>query len=204
MLDSLFDLSGRLAEGVAEVRARGEAPRLRAREKEWAAFNQQQEAASQRQAQEVRQQQLQELELYPAQATAIGKARDTAADNELQRTLTQQSATAGLAQNMMTRAADISGGLDTTRTNNDLRKFEPVKSLVEGQRVADREMANLFVGNDPGNPLSQQVIGSAERMQGNQYGLIRELAQMNQPSAFGRFIGDVTPLLALASALAIK
>ena len=41
MLDSLFDLSGRLVEGVAEVRARGEAPRLRAREKEWAAFNQQ-------------------------------------------------------------------------------------------------------------------------------------------------------------------
>ena len=200
MLDSLFDLSGRLVEGVAEVRARGEAPRLRAREKEWNAFYRTQEAARQRQAQEVRQQLLQELELYPAQATAIGKVSDTAADNELQRTLTQQSATTGLAQNVMTHAADISGGLDTTRTNNDLRLFEPVKELAQGQRVADREMASLFVGNDPGNPLSQQVIGSAERMQGSQYDLIRELAQMNQPSAFGRFVREATPLVALASA----
>ena len=193
MLDSLFDLAGRFVDGRERLRNRSFDASQTRRNKEWAAFNQQQEVARQRQAQEVRQQLLQELELYPAQATAIGKASDTAADNELQRTLTQQSATAGLAQNMMTRAADISGGLDTTRTNNDLRLFEPVKELAQGQRVADREMANLFVGNDPGNPLSQQVIGSAERMQGNQYDLIRELAQMNQPSAFDR-------VLAVASA----
>ena len=193
MLDSLFDLAGRFVDGRERLRNRSFDASQTRRNKEWAAFNQQQEVARQRQAQEVRQQLLQELELYPAQATAIGKASDTAADNELQRTLTQQSATAGLAQNMMTRAADISGGLDTTRTNNDLRLFEPVKELAQGQRVADREMANLFVGNDPGNPLSQQVICSAERMQGNQYDLIRELAQMNQPSAFDR-------VLAVASA----
>ena len=193
MLDSLFDLAGRFVDGRERLRNRSFDASQTRRNKEWAAFNQQQEVARQRQAQEVRQQLLQELELYPAQATAIGKASDTAADNELQRTLTQQSATAGLAQNMMTRAADISGGLDTTRTNNDLRLFEPVKELAQGQRVAYREMANLFVGNDPGNPLSQQVIGSAERMQGNQYDLISELAQMNQPSAFDR-------VLAVASA----
>ena len=200
MLDSLFDLAGRFVDGREGLRNRAFDASEARRKQGWANFTQQQEAARQRQAQEVLRQQQQQLELYPAQAGAILKLSDTAANNESQRAIDQQTATTGLAQGVMTHAANIKGGLDTTQTNNDLRKFEPVKSLVEGQRVADRDMASLFVGNDPGNPLSSQVIGSAERMQGNQYDLIRELAQMNQPSAFGRFMGEVTPLLAVASA----
>lgn len=200
MLDSLFNLAGRFVDGTEGLRNRSAAGDRLRRTKEWEAFDRQQEASRQRQALAMRQQQQQELERSPEQANEIAAINNTAADNELQRTLTQQGATAGLARDMISSAASVSGGLDTTRTSNQLRLFEPVKDLAQGQRVADREMANLFIGNDPGNPLSSQVIGSAERMQGNQYGLIRELAQMNQPSAFSRFIGDVTPLLAVASA----
>ena len=200
MLDSLFDLAGQFVDGRERLRNRAFDASQTRRNQEWAAFNQQQEVARQRQALAAQQQQQQQLELYPAQATAIAKVSDAAANNELQRTLTQQGNTTDLAKGVMTHAANVRGGLDTTQTSNQLRLFEPVKELAQGQRVADREMANLFIGNDPGNPLSSQVIGSAERMQGNQYDLIRELAQMNQPSAFGRLIGDVTPLLAVASA----
>jgi mannose/fructose/N-acetylgalactosamine-specific phosphotransferase system component IIB len=200
MLDSLFDLAGRVVDGREGLRNRAFDASQARRKQEWENFSQQEEAARQRQALAMRQQRQEELAQYPAQANAIAAVNNTAANNELQRTLAQQTATTGLAQGVMTHAANIKGGLDTTQTNNDLRLFEPVKELAQGQRVADREMANLFIGNDPGNPLSQQVIGSAERMQGNQYDLIRELAQMNQPSAFSRFIGDVTPLLAVASA----
>lgn len=200
MLDSLFNLAGRFVDGREGLRNRAFDASQARRKQEWENFSQQEEAARQRQALTMRQQRQEELSQYPAQANAIAALNNTSANNELQRTLTQQGATAGLAKDVMRSAAEVSGGLDTTRTSNDLRLFEPVERLVQGQRVADREMAGLFVGNDPDNPLSGQVIGSAERMQGNQYDLIRELAQMNQPSAFGRFLGEVTPLVALASA----
>lgn len=200
MLDSLFNLASRFVDGTEGLRNRSATGDRLRRTQEWEAFDRQQEASRQRQALAMRQQQQQELERYPEQANAAAAISNTAANNELQRTLTKQGATAKLARDMISSAASVSGGLDTTRTSNQLRLFEPVKDLAQGQRVADREMANLFIGNDPGNPLSSQVIGSAERMQGNQYDLIRELAQMNQPSAFSRFIGGVTPLLAVASA----
>lgn len=200
MLDSLFNLAGRFVDGREGLRNRAFDASQARRKQEWENFSQQEEAARQRQALTMRQQRQEELSQYPAQANAIAALNNTSANNELQRTLTQQGATAGLAKDVMRSAAEVSGGLDTTRTSNDLRLFEPVERLVQWQRVADREMAGLFVGNDPDNPLSGQVIGSAERMQGNQYDLIRELAQMNQPSAFGRFLGEVTPLVALASA----
>jgi hypothetical protein len=200
MLDSLFNLAGRFVDGTEGLRNRSAAADRERRSREWEAFNQQQETARQRQAQAVQAQQQAVTAELPAQARTIAEINDTTANNELQRTLSQQGATTDLAKGVMTHAANTSGGLDTTRTSNQLRLFEPVRDLVQGQRVADREMAGLFIGNDPGNPLSQQVIGSAERMQGNQYDLIRELAQMNQPSAFGRFVGEMTPLLAVASA----
>jgi hypothetical protein len=200
MLDSLFNLAGRFVDGTEGLRNRSAAADRERRQAEWEAFNREQEASRLRQAQAMRAQQQADTAQIPGQAGALAAVSNTAANNELQRTLTQQGATAGLAKDVMTHAASTSGGLDTTRTSNQLRLFEPVRELAQGQRVADREMAGLFIGNDPGNPLSQQVIGSAERMQGNQYDLIRELAQMNQPSAFGRFVGEMTPLLAVASA----
>ncbi len=200
MLDSLFNLAGRFVDGAEGLRNRSAAADRERRQAEWEAFNREQEASRLRQAQAMRAQQQADTAQLPEQARTIAEISNTTANSELGRTIAGQTATTGLAKGVMTHAADISGGLDTTRTDNQLRLFGPVKELAEGQRGTDLKTTGLFIGNDPGNPLSQQVIGSAERMQDNQYDLIRELAQMNQPSAFGRFVGEMTPLLAVASA----
>lgn len=95
-------------------------------------------------------------------------------------------------------------GLEVTRGDVDIKRMshqnQAALQALAVQRAHETGMMDRFIGQ---TPLAEQVFGSAAQMQGNQHGLIRDLAQMAQPTGIGRALGYVNDLGRTAAALGI-
>lgn len=188
MLQGVFDLAGSVVDGVEGLRNRSSAAARARRRAAWDDFEQIQrrnwEADNVRRQTELDQAE----QRFPAQAAQVLSINNQAANAEVDRTQRLEDSRADTAMGVMTHAANVQGGLDTTRTTNDIRRFGPIKELTEAQREGDLKMAGLFVGNDPNRPLIDRVNNTALTMSQDRNQLIRELAQMNQPTAMDRVL----------------
>ena len=118
------------------------------------------------------------------------------ADAEAGRTQALERSRAELTQSMLGTAANAAGGLDTTRTSNQIRlaneTFEPIRGLAESGMSHDREMARMFIGD---TPLINSVNDTALTMQGRSHDLAREL---NQRTGLEKLVGPLSQIAALA------
>lgn len=188
MLEHVFGFAGSVVDGVEGLRNRSAAADRARQRAQWDDFDRAQQQRSQAAAQQLEASMDRQEERFPRQAGQVLAIQNQAADAELQRTQTLQGSQAETAKGVLSHAGNVQGGLDTTRTTNQLRLFEPIKDLTGRQQDHDLKMAGLFVGNDPGNPLIDRVNNTALAMSQERSQLIRELAQMNQPSALDRVI----------------
>lgn len=200
MLEHVFGFAGSVVDGVEGLRSRSAAAARARQRAQWDEFDAAQQQRSQAAAQQLEASMDRQEERFPRQAGQVLAIQNQAADAELQRTQTLQGGQAEIAKGVLSHAGNVQGGLDATRTTNQLRLFEPIKELTARQQDHDLRMAERFVGNDPGNPLIDRVNNTALAMSQERSQLIRELAQMNQPSALDR----VMNLGVIAAALFAK
>jgi hypothetical protein len=188
VLQGIFDWAGGVVDGVEGLRNRSAAAERTRRRAEWDTFMQGRQEAWEADNARQRAELEQAEQRFPAQAAQVLSINNQAANAEVGRTQQLEGSRADTAMGMMTHAANVQGGLDTTRTSNDIRRFGPIKELTEAQREGDLKMAGLFVGNDPNRPLIDRVNNTALTMSQDRNQLIRELAQMNQPTAMDRVL----------------
>jgi hypothetical protein len=159
-------------------------------------------------------------------APQVAAREERAKDEELQRSRTAYAdtvggtidvtrATADARGDLMDRQADGSvraigaeyggrgqlartiGGVNLTAQESQQRAAMQALQGTQGHEMA---MANKFIGD---GALVPQAIDAVRGMQTERFGLMRELAQMNQPSVFERAVSTVGPFaVLLASTLA--
>ena len=97
-----------------------------------------------------------------------------------------------------TNLAKTIGGVNLTAQKSQERNATDALKLAQGQELA---MAGKFIGNEA---LVPQIIDATRGMQTERLGLMRELAQMNQPSTFERAVSTVGPFAVLLASTFAK
>jgi hypothetical protein len=109
--------------------------------------------------------------------------------------------------NIRTIGADYAGRTDLAKTiggvNLTAQESQQLAAarMLEGAQGQERFMAGKFIGDDA---LVPQIIDATRGMQTERFGLMRELAQMNQPSTFERAVSTVGPFAVLLASTFAK
>jgi hypothetical protein len=106
--------------------------------------------------------------------------------------------TIGAEYDGRTNLAQTVGGVNLTAQESQQRA---AAAALEGARSQELAMAGKFIGNEA---LVPQIINATRGMQTERFGLMRELAQMNQPSTFERAVSTVGPFAVLLASTFAK
>jgi hypothetical protein len=130
------------------------------------------------------------IDVTRATADARGDLMDRQADGNVRSIGAEYDGRTNLAQTI--------GGVNLTAQESQQRA---AAAALEGARSQELAMAGKFIGNEA---LVPQIINATRGMQTERFGLMRELAQMNQPSTFERAVSTVGPFAVLLASTFAK
>jgi hypothetical protein len=136
-----------------------------------------------------RNQNLQIRELAPE----VERLKETAKQNEFNRSEIARRGQTGDTIAVVDAALEGRGRLEDRLASNKLTAQEQQRRAIhralELAALHDENITRRFIGDEPMVP---QYLNTAREMQTEQMGLMRELAQMNQPTGFERFANTVS------------
>lgn len=132
---------------------------------------------------------LQTRELAPE----VERLKETAKQNDFNRSEIARRGQTGDTIAVINATADGRGRLEDKLGSNRLTAQESQQQAVLNALYLaaghDKDITGMFIGD---KPMVPQYLNTAREMQTERIGLMRDLAQMNQPTGFERFVNTMS------------